>query len=72
MEPSRGWESQSTSPTAKICCWLVPVIFVHGDTSARVGLGRPAAGEIQFIHVALAADGIEQSLAGNFFLAFQV
>src|SRR5216683_915479 len=49
---------------------LGAVIGIHDNAPARIRV-QPGIREIQFIHVALASYGIEESVAGNFFLALK-
>ena len=47
------------------------VVLVHGNASAAVRL-EPRRGKIEVVHRALPADCVEQCVARDSFLAFQV
>ncbi len=47
------------------------VVLVHGDAAALVGF-QAGRRQVQVVHVALAADGVKQRVAGDFLLALQV
>ena len=47
------------------------VVLVDGDAAAVVGF-EAGGGEVEVVDVALAADGVEQRVAGDFLLAFEV
>ena len=47
------------------------VVLVDGDAAALVGF-KAGGGQVEFVDVALAADGVEQRVAGDFFLALEV
>ena len=57
-----------TSPTAKMCGCLVRIVRVHRDAAALVGF-EPGGGEVELVDVALAADRVEQRVAGDLLLA---
>jgi hypothetical protein len=44
-------------------------VLVDGDAATIVGL-EAGGGEVEVVDVALAADGVKQSVAGDFLLAF--
>ena len=50
---------------------LVLVVFVDGDAAAIVGF-KAGGGEVELVDSALAADGVKECVAGDFFLALQV
>ena len=60
-----------TSPTAKMCGCLGAEVGVHRDAPASVGFDAGGC-QIQLVDVALPADGVEQRVAGDLLLAFQV
>ncbi len=47
------------------------VVFVNGDAAAVVGL-KAGGGKVQVFDIALAAHGVEQRVAGDLLLAFEV
>ena len=50
---------------------LGPVVLVDGNAAAIVGFDA-GGGEIEIVDVALAADGVEQRIARDFLLAFEI
>ena len=54
-----------------MCSDLGLVVLVDGDAAAVVGF-EAGGGKVQVVDVALAADGVEQSVAGDLLLAFEV
>ncbi len=71
METEASEGKPTTSPTAKMCGDFGLVVLVDGDAAAIVGL-KAGGGEVEVVDGALAADGVEQRVAGDFFLALQV
>ena len=54
-----------------MCGTLVLEVLVDGDAAAVVGF-KAGGGEVEVVDGALAANGVEQRVAGDFFLALQV
>ncbi len=60
-----------TSPTAKICRDLGAKVLVDGNAAARIGFDAGSS-QVQLVNIALPANGIEQGVAGDALLAFEI
>ncbi len=71
METEAREGKPTTSPTAIDVLDLGLEVLVDGDAAAVVGFNA-GGGEIEVVDGALAADGVEQGVAGDLFLAFKI